>query len=142
DIADPATPKTAGTWWHPGQHKAGGETYTPEDQRKLTAGRPYPQHGLSLHGGAYALGDRAYCPWIPGPLVIPPLPHKPHPRPPAPRPPPRPPRRGPPPPPCPPRCRCPAATSWSSTAKRSPRTAPNPPATSRPSTSPTRPTRS
>jgi hypothetical protein len=64
DIADPASPKTAGTWWHPGQHKAADETYTPEDQRRLTAGRPYPQHGLSLHGGAYALGDRAYCPWM------------------------------------------------------------------------------
>src|SRR6516164_8082242 len=39
DIADPATPKTAGTWWYPGQNKAaGGETYTPADQRKLTAG--------------------------------------------------------------------------------------------------------
>ena len=70
DIADPANPKTAGTWWHPGQHKAAGETYTPEDQRKLTAGRPYPQHGLSLHGGAYALGDRAYCPWMRGGMVI------------------------------------------------------------------------
>src|SRR5262249_15851059 len=44
--------------------------YTPEDQRKLTAGRPYPQHGLSLHGGAYALGDRAYCPWMRGGMVI------------------------------------------------------------------------
>src|SRR5262249_32341309 len=70
DIADPASPKMAGTWWHPGQHTAGGETYTPEDQRKLSAGRPYPQHGLSLHGGAYALGDRAYCPWMRGGMVI------------------------------------------------------------------------
>lgn len=26
DIADPANPKTAGTWWHPGQHTAAGET--------------------------------------------------------------------------------------------------------------------
>src|SRR5215813_9617424 len=70
DIADPASPKTAGTWWHPGQHTAAGETYTPQDQRKLTGGRPYPQHGLSLHGGAYALGNRAYCPWMRGGLVI------------------------------------------------------------------------
>jgi hypothetical protein len=70
DIADPANPKIAGTWWHPGQHKAAGETYTPEDQRRLTAGRPYPQHGLSLHGGAYALGDRAYRPWMRGGMVI------------------------------------------------------------------------
>jgi hypothetical protein len=70
DIADPANPKTAGIWWHPGQNKAAGETYTPEDERRLTAGRPYPQHGLSLHGGAYVLGDRAYCPWMRGGMVI------------------------------------------------------------------------
>src|SRR5262249_20690941 len=31
DTADPAPPKAAGTWWHPGQHPAGGEAYTPED---------------------------------------------------------------------------------------------------------------
>jgi hypothetical protein len=47
DIADPANPKTAGLWWRPGQNKAAGETYTPEDERRLTAGHPYPQHGLS-----------------------------------------------------------------------------------------------
>jgi hypothetical protein len=80
DIADPASPKTAGTWWHPGQHKAAGETYTPEDQRRLTAGRPYPQHGLSLHGGAYTLGDRAYCPWMRGGMVILDIADKHHPR--------------------------------------------------------------
>src|SRR5262249_7878678 len=105
DIADPATPKTAGTWWHPGQNKASGETYTPADQRKLSAGRPYPQHGLSLHGGAYALGDRAYSPWMPGGMVTlalpdqhhpPPTPRPPAPRPPPARPPPRPPLGGPP----------------------------------------------
>src|SRR5215472_7285935 len=45
DIADPANPETAGIWWHPGQNRAAGETYTPEDERRLTAGRPYPQHG-------------------------------------------------------------------------------------------------
>src|SRR5262249_26547248 len=28
------------------------------------------QHGLSLHGGVYTLGDRAYCPWMRGGLVI------------------------------------------------------------------------
>lgn len=70
DIEDPANPKTAGTWWYPGQHQAAGEAYTPEDQRRLTGGRPYPQHGLSLHGGAYAAGDRAYCPWMRGGLII------------------------------------------------------------------------
>jgi hypothetical protein len=62
------------------QHKAAGETYTPEDQRRLTAGRPYPQHGLSLHGGAYAVGDRAYCPWMRGGMVILDIADKHHPR--------------------------------------------------------------
>src|SRR5262249_57321312 len=70
DIAAPANPKAAGIWWHPGQNKAAGETYTHEDERRLTAGRPYPLHGLSLHGGAYVLGDRAYCPWMRGGRVI------------------------------------------------------------------------
>src|SRR5262249_60300444 len=37
DITDPATPKTPRTWWHPGQHQAAGETYTPADQRRLSA---------------------------------------------------------------------------------------------------------
>ncbi|MGH3401074.1 MAG: hypothetical protein ACRDRJ_00910 [Streptosporangiaceae bacterium] len=69
-LAHPANPKTVGTWWHPGQHQAAGETYTPVDQRPLSSGRPCPQHGLSLHGGAYAVGDRAYCPWMRGGMVI------------------------------------------------------------------------
>src|SRR5262249_40669981 len=43
DIADPANPKTAGIWWHPGQNKAAGETYTHEDERRLTPGPPHPQ---------------------------------------------------------------------------------------------------
>jgi hypothetical protein len=77
DIAGPATPKMAGTWWHPGQHTAAGET--PAGQRRLSAGRPYPQHGLSLHGGAYALGDRACCPWMRGGMVIPDITGKHHP---------------------------------------------------------------
>ena len=38
--------------------------------RHHNVGRPYPQHGLSLHGGAFALGDRAYCPWMRGGMVI------------------------------------------------------------------------
>src|SRR5262249_35488035 len=42
----------------------------PEAARRLTAGRPCPQHGLPLHGGAYVLGDRAYCPWMRGGMVI------------------------------------------------------------------------
>jgi hypothetical protein len=28
DIGEPTTPKTAGTWWDPEQHKAVGETRT------------------------------------------------------------------------------------------------------------------
>lgn len=75
DIADPTGPELRGTWSYPGQHRAAGEEYSAEDLRRLHAGRPYPtdehhQHGLSLHGGAYVLNDRAYCPWMRGGLVI------------------------------------------------------------------------
>ena len=70
DIADPANPKTAGTWWHAGQHKAAGETSPSRTSASSPPARPYPQHGLSLHGGAYAVGDRAYCPWMRGRMVI------------------------------------------------------------------------
>src|SRR5215472_18797034 len=70
DIAGPATPQMAGTWWHPGQHTAGGEACTPGDQRRLSAGRPCPQHGLSLHGGACAHGDRACCPRMRGLVIL------------------------------------------------------------------------
>lgn len=74
DIGDPASPTTVSRWWYPGQHREGGETYSTEDLRRLHGGRPYPsadapQHGLSLHGGAYVLEDRAYCPWMRGGLV-------------------------------------------------------------------------
>ena len=31
---------------------------------------PLPQHGLSLHGDAFAPGDRAYCRWMRGAMVI------------------------------------------------------------------------
>src|SRR5262249_9594657 len=61
DIADPATPKTAGTWWHPGQHTAAGATYTPEDQRRLSAARPSPPPAFALRGGAYPVGAGASC---------------------------------------------------------------------------------
>lgn len=70
DIDDPESPRTVGRWWYPGQHRAGGETYTADDDRRLTAGRPSSRHGLSLHGGAYVLGPRAYCPWMRAGLVI------------------------------------------------------------------------
>lgn len=71
DIGDPEHPQTVSTWWHPGQNKVAGETYTPEDQRRLTTGRPYAgTHALSLHGAAYPHGDRAYCPWMRGGMVI------------------------------------------------------------------------
>ncbi|HUZ37432.1 MAG TPA: hypothetical protein VMV17_13995 [Streptosporangiaceae bacterium] len=75
DIADPRSPSLQGTWWYPGQYRAGGEEYSEDDLRRLTTGRPYPsdeepQHSLSLHGGAYVLGNRAYCPWMRGGLVI------------------------------------------------------------------------
>src|SRR5262249_37613471 len=81
DIADPANPKMAGTWWYPGQHKAGGETYPPKDQRNRTAGRPPPQHGLPLPGGASALGARPSSPGMRGGMVTPDIANNPPPPP-------------------------------------------------------------
>jgi hypothetical protein len=71
DIEDPTNPKVTGKWWYPGQHKAAGESYTTEEERRLTSGHPFPgEFGLGLHGGAYVVGDRAYCPWKRAGMVI------------------------------------------------------------------------
>jgi hypothetical protein len=71
DIEDPANPKVTGKWWYPGQNKAAGESYTAEEERRLTSGHPFPgEFGLGLHGGAYVVGDRAYCPWKRAGMVI------------------------------------------------------------------------
>src|SRR5215467_4315554 len=52
DSADPASPNWPALAWRPAENKGAVEADTPDDQRKLTAARPYPQHGLSLHGCA------------------------------------------------------------------------------------------
>ena len=71
DIEDPTDPKVTGKWWYPGQNKAAGESYTTEEERRLTSGHPFPgEFGLGLHGGAYVVGDRAYCPWKRAGMVI------------------------------------------------------------------------
>jgi hypothetical protein len=41
DIEDPTNPKVTGKWWHPGQNKAGRESYTAEEERRLTSGHPF-----------------------------------------------------------------------------------------------------
>ena len=71
DIEDPTNPTVTGKWWYPGQHKDAGESYTAEEERRLTSGHPFPgEFGLGLHGGAYVVGDRAYCPWKRAGMVI------------------------------------------------------------------------
>jgi hypothetical protein len=71
DIGDPTNPKLAGKWWYPGQNKAAGESYTAEEERRLTSGHPFPgEFGLGLHGGAYVVADRAFCPWKRAGMVI------------------------------------------------------------------------
>lgn len=75
DISDPTQPQLLGTWHWPGQHKSAGEQYSDLDIKRLTMGRPFPtkgpkQHNLSLHGGPYVFGDRAYCGWMRAGLVI------------------------------------------------------------------------
>ncbi len=75
DISDPQAPFVAGRWWWPGQNQLAGETYSELDVRRSKTGRPFPhgptkQHALSLHGGAYIEGDRAFAPWMRAGLVI------------------------------------------------------------------------
>ncbi len=70
DIDDPGNPRLIGKWWYPGQHTAGGESFSALDAAKNTGGRPAADLGIFLHGGAYHSGDRVYCPWARGGLVI------------------------------------------------------------------------
>src|SRR6266545_1709233 len=70
DIDDPADPRVVGRWWYPGQHTAAGESFSPTELAKNTGGRPATDLGIFLHGGPYRSGDRVYCPWARGGLVI------------------------------------------------------------------------
>lgn len=70
DINDPERPHTIGRWWHSGQNVAAGEVFSEHDQHKRTSGRPEPTESISLHGGAWISGDRAYCPWERGGMTI------------------------------------------------------------------------
>jgi hypothetical protein len=58
DLSDPGEPKEVGRFWLPGMHSAAGETSTWSPDRKW-----------SLHH-ALVRGDRAYCGWWDGGLVI------------------------------------------------------------------------
>ena len=55
DIDDPKHPVEVGRWWVPGQWAAGGEKAAPD---------------VSLHGGPYVVGDRAYLPYRSAGIVI------------------------------------------------------------------------
>lgn len=73
DISDPAAPRLAGRWWWPGQATGQGEQYSPADEAKMTTGRPaggMQGPPLSLHGGPYIEGDRAYCAWMRAGFVL------------------------------------------------------------------------
>lgn len=70
DIDDPTHPVLVGKWWYPGQHEAGGETFSPPDERKRVTGKPQGNEALALHGGAYRDGNRVYCPWSRAGMVI------------------------------------------------------------------------
>ena len=70
DIDDPTDPKVVGKWWYPGQHADGGEQFSPDDEAKNTGGRPAGDLSIFLHGGPYKAGNRVYCPWARGGLVI------------------------------------------------------------------------
>ncbi len=56
DVSDPTQPREAGRWWIEGQGP--GETMDPRED------------GLSVHGPAYVIGDRAYISYGGGGMVI------------------------------------------------------------------------
>jgi hypothetical protein len=69
DIDDPTNPIAVGQWWYPGQ--ADSEAFSDQDESKRFQGLAHkPTEGISLHGGAYVCGDRAYCPWGRAGMVI------------------------------------------------------------------------
>jgi len=70
DIDDPTAPEMVGTWWYPGQNRGAGESYTVADEFKRTTGGAGLSESIALHGGAYRSGDRLYCPWSRGGMVI------------------------------------------------------------------------
>jgi hypothetical protein len=70
DIDDPENPHVVGKWWYPGQNSAAGEVFSEADVARNTRGRPAADLGIFLHGGAYKVGNRAYCPWSRAGLVI------------------------------------------------------------------------
>lgn len=73
DISDPAAPVLAGKWWWPGQATELGEEYSAQDAAKISLGWPaggMDTPSLSLHGGPYIEGDRAYCAWMRAGFVL------------------------------------------------------------------------
>jgi hypothetical protein len=70
DIDDPTDPRMVGQWWLPGQNQAAGETFSAVDEHKRSTGRPQPTEALGMHGAPYRVGDRVYCPWSRGGMVI------------------------------------------------------------------------
>ena len=59
DIEDPANPVEVGRWWLPEQWNGTGE---------FLPGEPWPWK--FLHGPAWVEGDRAYCSWADGGMII------------------------------------------------------------------------
>lgn len=69
DIDDPTAPKVVGSWWYPGQNRRAGERFTAVDEHKRSSGCAGLSESIALHGGAYKVGERVYCPWSRGGMV-------------------------------------------------------------------------
>jgi len=73
DIEEPTHPELVGKWWFPGQATSQGEEYAPDIATRIDKG--WPAQGMhtpsiSIHGGPYIEGDRAYCAWMRGGFVL------------------------------------------------------------------------
>jgi hypothetical protein len=67
DLSDPTNPTEVGRWWYPGQHQAGGEVPDWDSADEPGPGDDGRQYALH-HALPY--GDRAYCGYWDGGLVI------------------------------------------------------------------------
>jgi hypothetical protein len=71
DIDDPERPQLCGKWWLPGQHVAAGESFADESgSSPVRSAVKSIGNGRFLHGGAYVIDNRAYCPWALAGMII------------------------------------------------------------------------
>ncbi|WP_432704730.1 LVIVD repeat-containing protein [Ensifer sesbaniae] len=86
DISDRANPREAGRWWVPGQHEAGGESFSDALLTSISRSRERAEpmrfqaqcicgafcsgEDVSLHGPAYVVGNHVYLPYGAAGMIV------------------------------------------------------------------------